>query len=290
MTLRTIEKMVAQVSDSPMISAAQLALGYANQVYLVGLRDGRRLVVRVLDNQSPEGARNERLLQDSLVAGGIITSRFLPVDGDDVVGCIEDLSFTVSDYIEGSVPTDVTDDLARSFGATLARFHVAVDSVDYSHRDWLDRDNALSNVARSSSAYRTELEALIGEAEPLFTSGLPVALIHGDLRPENTFADGDAVTAVFDFETAERNVRLLDLARTALGLAGEDSSAVEPMFGLVVEGYESVASVTDDEKAMGRLALRYVAGACAAWFLASGMDKFGHEFLAMGRAIPGRAI
>lgn len=95
----------------------------------------------------------------------------------------------------------------------------------------------------------------------LFESNLPKALIHGDLMLDNVFADGESVTAVFDFETVEYSYRILDVARSCLSLAYAGSLDDEEILRALWCGYDERTRLADNPCREGSLsrcvAIRY---------------------------------
>ncbi len=93
------------------------------------------------------------------------------------------------------------------------------------------------------------LRALLADAP---SEPLPVQLVHGDFRAANVLCAEQDVTAVFDFEEARSDHRVVELARSAvmLGTKFHDwapvSSAVRAQ---LLEGYESIRPLTAKEAA-----------------------------------------
>jgi Ser/Thr protein kinase RdoA (MazF antagonist) len=100
----------------------------------------------------------------------------------------------------------------------------------------------------------------------LYDAGLPVANIHGDLWASNVFAENGRITAVFDLETTEKTLRVLDIGRTATDLALEmKTTSVLDILEMLRDSYEEVEALTDKERDALLDAFRLATVACSAW-------------------------
>jgi Ser/Thr protein kinase RdoA (MazF antagonist) len=102
----------------------------------------------------------------------------------------------------------------------------------------------------------------------------------------NVHVAGDRITTIFDLETAEHNVRLLDVAQSALSVA--EATGGDPIRAgdLVLDGYAEVSPVTAAERAALPLALRYTAVVSVAWFRARGLPR-AEVHLGLAMAVAG---
>lgn len=278
----TLRAMVAQYSQVPVDSFERMGRGVANDVFRVALVDGSRLALRVLRNQTRAGVAREIELQRAMLVGGLHTPLPLRLTTGDFVGTEEDFAFTIADHLPGTSECVMSDALARDFGRILARFHHATAGIVLEHRDLLNPEFMAEELAKLSPRDRAEFDNLLAGTSALFTTGLPTVNIHGDVHLGNVHVADDRITAVFDLETAEHNVRLLDIAQSALSVA--ETAGMSPLQAgkLVLDGYTEIAPVTPAERVALPLALRYTAVANAAWFRTRGFPRAAvHIGLAM---------
>ena len=209
-----------QYSGSPVVASSHLEHGHANESHRVELADGDSIVVRILKLTTPERARQEVAIQHALVSAGMTTPVSQTMKNGDVVGEIDRHAFTISHMIEGQHPQVVNEDLVTEFGRVLARFHNATQQLDIAGSSWLSEPTISQEIAAvDDPTMRLRLQQVRDDVLHLYDAGLPVANIHGDLWASNVFAENGRITAVFDLETTEKTLRVMDIGRTAIDLA-----------------------------------------------------------------------
>jgi Ser/Thr protein kinase RdoA (MazF antagonist) len=289
LTTAELSKLFHHYAPDELVASEKNGAAFANDVYELADSNGDRYVLRVLRLQAPETVAMEADLQDRLRANGINTPHYLELANGSYVGESEGLRFTLSQFIDGAVPKEASLGLIKSFAAVTARMHDAWDGVNTprSKMQWLHPENADQDLAEYSGEFQSRLDKLINVKEKLFSLNLPEAVIHGDLWLGNVFADGDEVTAVFDLETAQNGIRLLDLGRTYASMKLETDFTSEEIIEQLFTGYDSTANIplTLAEKENFGLVIAYVSGVVAIWHVANGTEyaeqyiRFGEEFL-----------
>lgn len=249
--------------------------GYANDTYAITVSTGERFAVRFLVDATPRRAREEVAMQIALDAAGIRTPVSLDLGNGDVVGDCNGHKYTVSRFIDGAYPTVVTHTLIRNLGRLTAEIHLAARDIVMEGEGWLNPLCVRAELKDFPDVeFGHQLEQMSNDASFIFDRDLPVANIHGDIWIENVFTIDDEITAVFDFECAERNLRILDLTRTALSLSHRLEGDVRgPLQGLI-EGYETVTPLTSREKDVVLDAYRHVTVASAAWNFRNGFEEY----------------
>lgn len=116
--------------------------------------------------------------------------------------------------IEGQHPQVVNDDLVAEFGRVLARFHNATQQLDIVGSSWLSEPTISEEIAAvDDRTVRLRLQQMRDDVLHLYDAGLPVANIHGDICASNVLAESGRITAVFDLETTEKTLRVLDMCK-----------------------------------------------------------------------------
>lgn len=188
------------------------------------------------------------------------------------VDTIEVLSWIEGDPWSASVPGAV-----RCVGVFLARFHsVLADDrpAGKAGRPREDHPDALQpgldaliaeaadpDVMRRFEAINLLLEQGRMELESIYPS-LPQAVIHGDFHPGNVRFRGAEVAALYDFDYLAVQARVRDLVDALMFFASERSAPFDPddirsltqpfvpdfaASQALLEGYQSVSLLTDDE-------------------------------------------
>lgn len=277
-------------SDADIVEATRSTEAFANDVYDVTDSEGQRFFLKILKTQLPEVVATEVQMQQRLLASGLRTPEYLEIKPGEYVGNHGDTRFILSRYVPGESPKDVTPELIESFGATLAKIHDALKGVDIppSSMQWLNPERVQDDLYGYEGDVKPELVRLMDAGKVIFDRNLPLAVTHGDLWMSNVFAENNTITTVFDLETAEYTVRLVDLVRTYTSMRFNSGLSSDEIIELLTKGYDSIAEkpLTAEERANFNLAIAFVAGACATWHAVHGTRyrdpyiKFGNEALA----------
>ncbi len=279
--------LIAHYDVGELVSAKGIAEGVSNSNWLIettgrGGAGGRFILTMyerridpaelpfflgLLDHLSANGCAVPRTIHDREGAGW----RTL---GGKAVALIE--------FLPGVSVDRPTPAQARAVGAALAEVHRA--SADFDRR----RANPLAIAHTAEALARCGPEALasIGPAIPrtaelasrlatCWPGGLPQAVCHTDLFPDNVLMRDSRVAGMIDFYFACDEAMAYDLAVThaawSFDLAGE---RFDPAVGTaLVAGYESIRALTAEERAaLPVLAqgacLRFVASRAEDWIAA----------------------
>lgn len=276
-------------STADIVEATRSTEAFANEVYDVTDSDGQRFFLKILKTQLPEVVATEVQMQQRLLANGLSTPEYLEIKPGEYVGNYGDTRFILSRFIPGESPTNVTPELIESFGVTLAKVHDALQGIEIppSNMQWLNPERVQDDLNDYNGDVKPELIKLVNMGKVIFDRNLPMAVTHGDLWMSNVFAENNTITTVFDLETAEYTVRLVDLARTYTSMRFNSDLSSAQIIEMLTKGYDSVAKspLTPEERDSFNLAIAFVAGACATWHAVHGTRyrdpyiKFGNEAL-----------
>jgi len=268
-----------EYSPEDIVQATRSSEAFANEVYDVTDTQGRRYFLKILKKQQPEIIANEAQMQQQLLAAGIQTPEYLEIKPGMYVGNHDGTRFILSKFIPGESPKNVTPTLIESFGATLAKLHDALGDTTITANDmqWLNLERIESDIAGYDGDVKDKLANLINMGKAIFDHDLPVTTIHGDFWTGNVFAENEHITAVFDLETAEHTVRIIDVARTFTSMRRETHIPSQQIINLLISGYNSAAPepLTNTEKDDLHIAIAYVAGVVATWHAIHGTRYTG---------------
>jgi Ser/Thr protein kinase RdoA (MazF antagonist) len=292
--LLTIQAVLAHFGLGAAKAVSRTQLGMANRSFHVITADGNRYIAKFLVHQLQSLLINELAIQQQLQDQGIVTPRYIQSsDGECVYrpAAVPELAAVISTSIVGVHPKTVSRGLAYAMGAMLAHYHAAVCSLPVAHTGWLNRSTATqAAVETQNSAVKEAALALIAQGEPLFESGAPCGIIHGDFHIGNllvTSRTSAKIAAMLDFEEAEENLLLIDIA---FGLFGSHSLAysarhTHTVLHAFLDGYESVRPLDPMERHNVAAAVSYVAGACSLWMYAHGYTANAAHNLAIADAL-----
>lgn len=276
-------------STEDIVESTRSNEAFANEVYDVTDSAGQRFFLKILKTQLPEVVATEVQMQQHLLIAGLRTPEYLEIRQGEYVGSHNSTRFILSKYIPGESPKVITPSLIESFGSTLAKIHDALGDIDIpsNNMQWLNLKRVENDLAMYEGPVKAELIRLVQTGKVIFERDLPMAVTHGDLWTSNVFAKNDLITTIFDLETAERTVRLVDLARTYTSMKFNSGYEIGEIIDLLTKGYNSASKrpLTPDEQDNFNVAIAYVCGACAVWHAGHGTRyrdpyiKFGNEAL-----------
>jgi Ser/Thr protein kinase RdoA (MazF antagonist) len=251
MNLETINQVLENYLVGHAISYQELPITTSGNIsYSVVTQDGE-YVLRTLLRQTAESAISEYEVQKRLNAHDITTPLYIPNSKGEVVTKAGEFNFALSTRVPGLKQNDDTVDLARDMGRTLARIHDALDNdeLTFNSQQWFNPRNISAQLESYTGPDKDFISQQTTTYSTILEKGLPKALTHGDFHTNNIFSQNDHVTAVFDFESAEYTVRILDLARlylTYIKVTGLDGDEV---LTAIHNGYNSAAQLklTDAE-------------------------------------------
>lgn len=269
MNLDLLNRAFQTASKDKLVKFTKSKLANANDLYIVTTANNKRYVIKILTTQDFKTIPTEILIQEKISATGLKPPRYIQLGNGKSVGNIGDRKFVLYEYIEGRHESCATQSLIYEIGAALATIHQSIGGIIVPLNDaqWLRRENVHHGLRIYSGKLNVTLSKLLKENEHIVKGILPQATIHGDLTLNNFLTQNNKITAIFDFETAESTVRLLDISRTFLALMRTADQPANTILEGLRKGYDTTADLplTDLELESFSTATRYVATACAIW-------------------------
>jgi len=232
-----------------------IAAGSVNTNYAVQV-GGRRLFLRLYEEQDLAGARRETAMLERLAGAGVPTPAPLRrVDGA-FVSVVRGKPAALFPWRDGTMrcQAGVTPADAGRVGEALARTHVAgareqAPQGRFGLRELharLDRIAASGHPTFAPMAPR--LRKLLHAAHAARDPALPAGLVHGDLFRDNVLWQEDGtIAALLDFESACAGTYAYDLMVTVLSWCFGDT--LDPGLASAMRaGYERVRPLSDAEK------------------------------------------
>ena len=255
-------------------------LGGENLNYRLSTPAGEKYVLKIVgDNSSPESADLEfKLLEHARNADFPIRLPFiiknyskqtetrinLPILGLDRLRLI---SFIDGEMLENI--SDISTDLLKSVGKSLAMFDKAIEDFDHPAAH-LGHDWELLHAGRQQQKLPAvddlELREQLAWAFDLWRDvrddlpDLPHQVIHGDANKENILVAGESVVGLVDFGDACYNPRICELA-ICLAYVMMDRDDPMAAAAVVIEAYTDEIELSEEELAVlfplvcGRLAV-----------------------------------
>lgn len=246
--------------------------GATNRIFEVRAA-GRTTFLRRYRRLGLDAVRREHTLIRHVNAHGLSAPEALGVNGDTALAGSDGAVWAMFRAATGVQLglDEITPEIARSAGATLAVLHLATASADTALRrvtlswdgpSWVQRlqrvRDEIRRRDRQSEVDRWALRRVEAQASWLAESRArhqyvprhPGQIVHGDYQHANLFFADGHVADVIDWDTAVIAPRAYELARTAFFMCRMDA----PSTIALLQGYRSINPLDDDELADGALA------------------------------------
>jgi homoserine kinase type II len=246
-----------------LVSAKGIAEGVENSNYLIETTgaDGRgaRFILTLYEKRvDPADLPFFMDLLDHLGARGCRVPRFI---ADRAGARLQDLAgrpACLIEFLTGISVTEPTVAQARAAGAALGALHAAARDFAGHRRNALDP----AGWARLAAACAGQLDAIAPGLDARVASelaylaahwpaGLPRAVIHADLFPDNVLMLGERVTGLIDFYFSCTDIRAYDLAITHSAWCFDADGGVfhADRAAALVGGYDAAFGLEPEERA-----------------------------------------
>jgi homoserine kinase type II len=236
-------------------SVEGIPAGSVNSNFAVHL-DGKRLFLRIYEEQDRAGAEAETAMLERLAGAGLPTPAPLRRTDGAFVSTVRGKAAALFPWRDGTIrcQASVTSEDARRVGEALARVHVAGagetrDGGRFQLADLLLRLDRIEGsddllFAPLVPSLRVSLRAADAARDP----GLPRGLTHGDLFRDNVlWKPGGHLAALLDFESACEGTYAYDLMVTILAwCVGDDLDG--RLARAMVAGYCGVRPLGEEER------------------------------------------
>lgn len=247
------------------VGFAPLEGGAGNSSYLLHTQQAD-YVLTIFEEKTLAEVANLGQLLLLLARSEFPTTRLLIPTQGNIAILYKGKPVLVKAYIPGQVRMDLDATKLLQAGAAMARLHQipAPNFLPRSHA--YGRQVFASVIGRDiDPVYESWLAGRQSYLNQHIPSGLPIALIHGDLFYDNILFDRENLRAIIDFEEACRYYTLFDIGMAIVGLcAVEERIALEKARSLVT-GYQKVRKLEKSEKENLQLFVEYASTAVSYW-------------------------
>lgn len=228
--------------------------GSVNSNFALETGEGRRVFLRVYEEQNAVGAQRELAILSSLARSGVPTPEPLEAAGGGALGVHCGKPVALFPWVDGAIVCQarVTAAHAAAVGAALAGVHRAtVASAPPGRFERADLEARLARAAREAPAFEPVTRAIAARLAHFAARrahGLPSGLIHGDLFRDNVLWHGEQIAALIDFESASEGAYAYDLM-VCVHAWCFGSEFDTPLVRALLAGYHAVRRLTPAERA-----------------------------------------
>ena len=243
-------EIMAAAGFSGLLGMERMTGGWGNSNYALTLGDGRKLVLKVWDGRSLEEVEYILSVTTYLSDNGVPTPSPIAFDDGGLMRVKDGLAWTLLPFFEGKWLEPSTSSL-YSLGRAQAMLH-AVTPPDFMGSDFSMGHKLFEemfSIADERGEWTGFLTILKSESEALRGrfEGLPRGVIHGDLFPDNVLESEEGDVSILDFEEVCHDLLAFDLVMTFVGFGWEDGEPVAERWDSILDGYQSIRALGDDE-------------------------------------------
>ena len=263
------DELLIQAGLSGLNKIEPLDGGWANSNYILTLEDGSKVVLKVWDERPPEEI--DLVLQNTLwlAKHGIPTPVPLTFnDGSNLV-LKNGAAWMLMPYVEGDWLSSDYDSLV-ALGKIQAQLHEipSPDKIRSSLSMGFELWKKMFNLAEQQNLDSEFIDLLKMEMDTLqggLFDSLPQGIIHGDLFPDNVLESNGEISAVLDFEEVCTGPKAFDLVMSFVGFGWENGDPIEERWTALLQGYESIRPLSNNEIMALCDLHRYATLSIAAW-------------------------
>ena len=242
--------------------------GWDNTNILLNLSDASKVVLKVWNANTVEEVRRVVARHFHLDEHGIPTAVPIQLANGSLIAERGGMAWTLLPFIEGGM-LGTDENSLKSLGETMALLHQipAADCFPDDYRMGWSLFEEMFVIADETNTWSDFLITLKKESEGLrnqIPEDLPQGILHGDVFPDNVIGDG-AVAAILDLEEAFIGPCAFDLMMAFVGFGWNEDEPLTDRWNALLEGYESIRQLTQDEKSAIPALHRYATLSIAAW-------------------------
>lgn len=221
--------------------------------------DGGKYFVRVNEGKAEVDVAWEARLVTALAASGVVTPSPLVAGDGRPYAPLVGKWVSVFPWRDGRHLMAITPSIATTFGAALAKLHVAGRQLppSWQRRSIYDHEHLVGRFQRIETERDPELaHAIKILGEELATAAASAAvrgrasqgIIHGDLFRDNVLWQGDQISAILDFEQASGGSLAYDIAVCINDWCWTDNAPRIDVAQALLAGYQQVRRLTVSDR------------------------------------------
>ena len=242
--------------------------GWDNTNILLTLVDASKVVLKVWNANTIEEVGRVVARHCHLDEHGIPTAVPIQLANGSLIAEKGGMAWTLLPFIEGGM-LDSDENSLKSLGENMALLHQipAADFFPDDYRMGWSLFEEMFVIADETNTWSDFLITLKKESESLrnqIPEGLPQGVLHGDVFPDNVIGDG-SVAAILDLEEAFVGPCAFDLMMAFVGFGWNEDGPLTDRWNALLEGYESIRPLTQNERSALPALHRYATLSIAAW-------------------------
>ena len=262
-----VRRMVAISELADLDDYEPLEGGWDNTCVLLSLEDGSRVVLKAWNGNTVGEVKKVIARHCHLDSYGIPTPVPIELPDGRLLVEMEGTAWTLLPYFDGGM-LESDEASLRSLGEFQARMH-EIPVADCFPRTFTMGfeffERVFEMVEGEISEFLVMLRTEASKLKSRISTDLPFGVLHGDLFPDNVIGSNGGVSAILDLEEAWIGPKAFDLVMSFVGFGWDDGRPVEGRWAALVEGYQSVRELSEEEVSALPHLYRYATLSIACW-------------------------
>ncbi|MFT5143054.1 MAG: homoserine kinase type II [Thalassolituus oleivorans] len=242
-----------------------IAAGGENSTYLIHARQGSFVLTMAEEKSFAQISKVGRLLA-YLNECGFSTTRLLRATSGAEVVEFRGKPVLIKEYIPGETVEGLTHDMLAQVGRAMALLHqIPVPSFASKRGHFGYRAYEVLKKGKAIPEDLSWATDRITRFESLRPAGLPKGLIHADLFYDNLLWENGQLRAFIDFEEAESDDLIFDLAVGIIGMCADGERIAMDKVRALISGYSQVRTLERAEEDLLQAVTEYAAVTVSCW-------------------------
>jgi len=248
-TLEEASEVIKKAGYKNLVTIEKLDGGWANSNYKLVLKNNTKLVLKIWNEQDEDQVNYLLKITSYLAKSGVPTPSPIVFDNGSYLIMRDGLPWTILPFVEGSWLKSDYESLF-SLAKIQAEMHLITPPINLKSNFSMGISlfEKLFNIANENNEW-TDFLLLLKSSRSLYHNieNLPRGIIHGDLFPDNVIGRDNSAISILDFEEVCNDILAFDLMMTFVGFGWEGGEPVEERWKAILDGYQSVRKLSEDE-------------------------------------------
>ncbi len=263
----TLRQIVQQYNIGPIQSWKILHGGVENTNHLI-CTEHQKYVLTLCERKTAKETTLLASILEHLESQGFETSRLIKTKKEEPISFYQTKPILLKSYIEGRIENNFGELLLSNLGKKIAQLnqiapvHKMPPQFSYGLAHFYE---IYKDIEHPFVDWLKEMAQYIHAPLHLHADSLPRTLIHGDIFTSNVvIAEGDN-PIIMDFEESCYYYRFFDIGMAIIGTCVDNGQLNPNKIGSLIEGYQEVNPLNNEEFGLLKVFIAYAATATAFW-------------------------
>ncbi|MEN7551065.1 homoserine kinase [Rapidithrix thailandica] len=266
-----MNQVLSHYSIGKLITVSKIAVGYANQNYIIQTHQGKYLY-RIVGLQPHNVIQYELQVLNKLKTVRFPTAYPIVKDDGEYICETSHGNVVIYEFVEGETP-EIKENTAQQIGETLARLSRFPDWQQFEKKNAMNIDlceGLIDEFAQAKHSYPEIFAFFKRETRYLFPyleQPVPMGFVHGDIFPDKVIFKDGKLKAIVDFEEVCTDHLLVDIGIAINGFCIRQNTLDEHLLKAFLTAYNQERRISEEEFVLLPYYIEWGAFAMVYWHL-----------------------